>query len=373
MKVAGLSTFEGQRMAELQELLQYLMEMRGSDLYVKAGAPPHVRIDGRLHVAPFAPVDLAQTRLLAEEVVPAHRAEDLEHRGEVDFALSVSGVGRFRVHVYRQRGSLALVFRRVMPGIPSWEQLGLPPAIERVVADGRGLVLVTGPAGCGKTTTMNALVDHINESRAAHIVTIEDPVEYLHVDKQSIISQREVGTDTLDFGEAVRRALRQGPDVLVISDVNDLATLEAMLAAASTGHLVLATLPTSGAAETISWLIDFYPPHLHKQARHLLATALRAVVSQRLLERADGKGRTAAVELLVSTPKVYDCILDPDREAALERIIAEGEYHGMQTFDQALFQLFKDGLVSLRDALSVASQPEDLRIALQQAGLSPTY
>jgi twitching motility protein PilT len=363
----------GERVAELQELLQYLMEMRGSDLYVKAGAPPHVRIDGRLHMAPFAPIDVGQARLLAEDVVPAHRATDLEQNGEVDFALSVSGVGRFRVHVYRQRGSLALVFRRVMQGIPTWEQLGMPSVIERVISEARGLVLVTGPAGCGKTTTMNALVDHINESRAAHIVTIEDPVEYLHTDKQSIISQREVGTDTFDIADAVRRALRQGPDVLVVSDVPDLETLEAVLAASATGHLVLATLPTASAAETISWLVEFYPPHQHKQARHLLASALRAVISQRLLERADGKGRTAAVEILVNTPKVYDCIVNPDREAALARIVAEGEYHGMQTFDQALFSLFKDGLVSLRDALAVATQPEDLRIALQQAGLSPAY
>jgi twitching motility protein PilT len=359
--------------AELQELLQYLTEMQGSDLYVKAGAPPHVRIDGRLHTAPFAAVDLTQAKSLAEAVMPPHRTSALEDHGEADFALSVSGVGRFRVHVYRQRGSLALVFRRVIPGIPSWEQLGLPPVIERITTEGRGLVLVTGPAGCGKTTTMNALVDHINEHRAAHIVTIEDPVEYLHTDKQSIVSQREVGTDTFDIADAVSRVLRQGPDVIAVSDVRDRATLEALLAAASTGHLVIATLPTASAAETITWLIDFYPPHQHKQARHVLASALRGVISQRLLERADGKGRTAAVEVLVNTPKVYDCILDPEREVALERIVAEGEYHGMQTFDQALFGLFKDGLVSLRDALAVATQPEDLRIALQQAGLSPTY
>jgi len=359
--------------AELQELLQYLIEIRGSDLYVKAGALPHVRIDGRLHVAPFAPVDLGQTRLLAEEVVPSHRVSELEQRGEVDFALSVSGVGRFRVHVYRQRGSLALVFRRVMQGTPRWDKLGLPPVIERLTCEGRGLVLITGPAGCGKTTTINALVDHINETRAAHIITIEDPVEYLHTDKQSIISQREVGTDTFDVPDAVGRALRQGPDVLVVSDVREFTTLEAILSAAATGHLVIASLPTANAAETISWIVEFYAPHQHKQARHLVASALRGVISQRLLERADGKGRTAAVEVLINTPKVYDCIIDPEHGATLERIVAEGEYHGMQTFDQALFTLFKDGLVSLRDALAVATQPEDLRIALQQAGLSPAH
>ena len=360
-------------MAELQELLQYLMEMRGSDLYVKVGAPPHVRIDGRLQPTPFPPVDVAQTQALADEIVPPNRAAELEERGDLDYALSVPGVGRFRVHLYRQRGSLAIVFRRVVPGIPSWERLGLPPVVERLAAEESGLVLVTGPAGSGKTTTINALIDHINDHRAAHIITIEDPVEYLHTDKQSIISQREIGTDTANAADAVRRALRQGPDVLVVSVLADLETIEAVLAAASTGHLVLATLPTQNVAETVQRVIDFYAPHQQKQVRHLLASSLRAVISQRLLERADGKGRTAAVEVLINTPKVYDCIVDADRGSALERIVAEGEYHGMQTFDQALFTLFKDGLVSLRDALSVASQPEDLRIALQQAGLASAY
>jgi twitching motility protein PilT len=359
--------------ADLQELLQYLMEVRGSDLYVKVGTAPHVRIDGRLQAAPFPPVELVDSESLAVEIVPPARAAELAEHGELDYALSVSGVGRFRVHLYRQRGSLAIVFRRVIPGIPSWERLGLPPVVEKLAGEPHGLLLVTGPAGSGKTTTVNALIDHINEHRAAHIITIEDPVEYLHTDKQSIISQREIGTDTHDPAAALRRALRQGPDVLAVSELADLETVQAALAAASTGHLVIATLPTQSATETITRLIDFFPPYQHKQVRHLLASSLRAVISQRLLERADGKGRTAAVEVLVNTPKVYDCILDADRQSALERILAEGEYHGMQTFDQALFALFKDGMVSLRDALSVASQPEDLRIALQQAGLAPAY
>jgi twitching motility protein PilT len=349
------------------------MDMRGSDLYVKAGAPPHVRIDGKLQSTPFPVVDGAFTQALADEIVPRPRAQELDERGDLDFALSVSGVGRFRVHLYRQRGSLALVFRRVVPGIPSWERLGLPPIVERLAGEHAGLILVTGPAGAGKTTTINALIDHINQHRAAHIITIEDPVEYLHTDKQSIISQRELGTDSRDAAEAVRGALRQAPDVLAVSALNDRETVEAVLAAASTGHLVLATLPTQNAAETINRVVDFFPAEQQKQARHLLASGLRAVISQRLLERADGKGRTAAVEVLVNTPKVYDCIVDVDRLAVLDRIVAEGEYHGMQTFDQALFTLFKDGLVSLRDALSVASQPEDLRIALQQAGLASAY
>ena len=360
-------------MDDLETLLRELVEVGASDLYLKAGAVPHVRVDGRLQPIAFPAVEPAATARLAEAVVPASRRADLEARGEADFAFGISGVGRFRVHVYSQRGSLAIVFRRVMPGIPSWDSLGLPPIIERLTTETRGLVLLTGPAASGKTTTMNAIIDHINETRAAHIVMIEDPVEYLHTDKRSIISQREVGTDVHDVAETVRRLVRQAPDVLVVTDLPDLETIEAVLNSAATGHLVFATMPTASTTETITRIIDFFPPHQQKPARHLLASALRAVVSQRLLERADGKGRTAAVEVLVNTPKVYDCIVESDREAALERVLAEGEYYGMQTFDQALFTLYKDGLVSLRDALSVATQPEDLRIALQQAGLVSAY
>jgi twitching motility protein PilT len=359
--------------AELQELLKYLMEMRGSDLYVKVGSAPHVRIDGHLHPAPFPPLGPADTEALVRAIIPPGREAELASVGEADFAHSVAGIGRFRVHAYKQRGSLAIAFRRVMSGVPDWDRLSLPSVLEKITAEKRGLVLVTGSAGSGKTTTINAIVDHINETRAAHIITIEDPIEYLHSDKQSIVSQREVGTDTREVAEAVRRALRQGPDVLVVSDITDLPTLQAVLAAAATGHLVLATMPTTTTAETVTRIVDFYPPHQQKQARHALAAALRVVLSQRLLERADGKGRTAAFEVLVNTPKVFDCIIDPDRHVALERLIAEGEYHGMQTFDQALFDLFKEGLVSLRDTLSVAAQPEELRLQLQQAGLSTVH
>jgi twitching motility protein PilT len=359
--------------ADLQELLKYLMEMRGSDLYVKVGSVPHVRIDGHLHPAPFPPLGPSETEALVRAIIPPGREAELAAEGEADFAHSVGGVGRFRVHAYKQRGSLAVAFRRVMSGVPDWDRLSLPPVLEKITAEQRGLVLVTGSAGSGKTTTINAIVDHINETRAAHIITIEDPIEYLHTDKQSIVSQREVGTDTREVSEAVRRALRQGPDVLVVSEITDLPTLQAVLAAASTGHLVLATMPTTTTAETVTRIVDFYPPHQQKEARHALAAALKVVLIERLLERADGKGRTAAFEVLVNTSKVFASIIDPERHVALERLIAEGEYHGMQTFDQALFDLFKDGIVSLRDTLSVAAQPEELRLQLQQAGLSTIH
>jgi twitching motility protein PilT len=354
---------------ELSALLQHAMEVQGSDLYVKVGAPPQVRIDGRLQAAPFPTVEPADTETLTEDLVSPSRRIELDERGQVDLALSVSGIGRFRVHVYRQRGSLAIVFRRVLPGIPAWDRLGMPPIIERVAAEGGGLVVVAGPAGSGKTTTVNAVIDYINENRCAHIVTIEDPVEYLHPDKQSIISQREVGTDLADQAEGVHRSLRQSPDVLFVSDIGSRETMDGVLAAAGTGHLVLTTMATTSASDTLRRLLDFYPPHQQEAARQDIGRALRIVISQRLLERADGRGRTPAVEVLVNTPKVYECIVDPGRDAALERLVAEGQYYGMQSFDQALFTLYKDGMVSLRDAMAIASEPEDLRIQLQRAGL----
>jgi twitching motility protein PilT len=358
--------------ADLQELLRYLAEIRGSDLYVKVGSAPHVRVDGKLHPTPFPAHNASQTEALADSAVPARFLDTFRDTGEVAFALSVPGVGRFRTLVYRQRGSAALVFRRVVPGLPSWDRLGLPPVVERLIAEHHGLIVVSGTAGSGKTTSLNALVDLINETRSALVVTIEDPIEFLHADKRAMISQREVGTDVASTADAVRGAVRQSPDVLVISEIADEATAQAALTVAS-GHMVMTALPTGGAIETVQRLIDFFPPVAHHQVRQNLVSVLRGVVSQRLVERADGKGRIAAVEVLTNTPKVEECLLDGERDRDLLKIMADGEYHGMQTMDQALFALFKDGLVSLRDALAAARAPEDLRIAMQTAGLSPAY
>jgi twitching motility protein PilT len=264
---------------------------------------------------------------------------------------------------------LAIVFRRVLPGIPAWEQLGLPPVDERLTPETGGLVLITGPAGSGKTTTLNALVDRVNESRAAQIITIEDPIEFLHADKQSLVSQREVGSDTVSLVEGMRRATRQGADVIMVSDLPDLAALQVALDAAATGALVLSTLPTTGAADTVARIVEPFPEHQKRQTRRQLASVLRGIISQRLLERADGHGRVPAVEVVVNTPKVAECIEAADRGNDLARLIADGRYHGMQTFDQSLFDLARDGLVSLRDAIAAADEPEDLRIELQQAGV----
>ena len=354
----------------LAPLLSHLVEVRGSDLFLKAGCVPRVRIDGRLQAIPFAAPDPAAIDQLVRMLLPGSREDELAVSGATDFAVGVSGVGRFRVHVYRQRGTLGVVIRQVLPGIPTWERLGLPPIVDKLAAEGSGLVLVTGPAGSGKTTTLNAIVDHINEHRAVHIVTIEDPIEYLHTDKQSMVSQREVGSDTPSMAEGLHRALRQAPDVLVVGHLDDLDTLQAALGAVASGQLVLATVATTSARETITRLIERFAPHLQGQARHQLASAVRGVLSQRLLERADGRGRTAAVEVLMATPKVEDCIRQDGGEAGLAQLIADGRYHGMQGFDQALFALCREGLVSLRDALAAAIDPDELRMELQQAGLT---
>src|SRR5438270_733744 len=336
---------------------------------VSAGFDAH-RADGLLQSTPFDVVKGADTERMAFAIMPKERADEFMSHSEADFAHSVSGMGRFRVNVFRQRGSVGLVFRRVLPGTPSFEALGLPPVVRRLAEEPRGMILVTGPTGSGKTTTIAAMIDHINESKAVNIVTVEDPIEVLHPDKKSIVNQREIGTDTEDYGQAMKRVLRQDPDAIFIGEMRDPDTVWAALSAAETGHLVLSTLHTTDATETVNRIVDFFPPFQQKQVRLTLASSLRGVVSQRLLERADGTGRGPATELLVMTGRLFDRIVDPESSEAIEEIITEGEYYGMQTFDQSLFNLYKNGLVSLRDAMSVASHPHDFRIALQQAGLS---
>ncbi len=358
-------------MLELGDLLRYAVEQRGSDLHIKVGAVPHVRVDGHLIPGPFPVASPADTERIAAEVLPPPRAQEFEATGEADFAYSVAALGRFRVNVFRQRGSVGLVLRRVLPGTPSFETLGLPSVVRRLAEEPRGLILVTGPTGSGKTTTIAAMIDHINETRSVNVVTIEDPIEVLHADKKSIINQREIGSDTADYSEALRRVLRQDPDVIFIGEMRDTETVWAAHSAAETGHLVLSTLHTTNATETVNRIVDFFPPFQQKQIRLTLASSMKGVVSQRLLERADGKGRVPAVEVMVMTGRIFDRILEADDQETIEQVIAEGEYYGMQTFDQSLFNLFKNGLVTLRDALTTASHPHDFRIALQQEGLMP--
>jgi twitching motility protein PilT len=360
--------------AGLDELLSHLVDQRGSDLHVKVGSPPHVRVDGHLQPTPFSPPVAADVERMAYSILPPARADEFEATHEADFALSIHGLGRFRVNVYRQKGTVAIAVRRVLPGIPTFAALGLPDVVQRLAEEARGLVLVTGPTGSGKTTTVATMIDHVNETRAVNIVTIEDPIEVLHTDRRALVNQREIGSDTEGFGEALRRVLRQDPDVIFIGEMRDPETVWAALSAAETGHLVFSTLHTANTVETVNRIIDFFPPYQHRQIRLSLATSLRGVVSQRLLERADGKGRIPAVEVLVNTGRVFDRIVDPNLPGdSIEQIIDDGDYYGMQSFDQSLFALYRDGLVSLRDAVSAASNPHDFRVALQSAGLSTGF
>lgn len=355
---------------QLEALLRHLHEVRGSDLHLKPGSPPHVRIDGQLKRAPFEPPSPDLVATLARAVLDEPRLAELDERGEASSAVSVSGLGRFRVAVHRQRGSLAMVIRQVPPEIPELGSLGLPTQVDRFAEEERGLVLVTGSPGSGKTTTVAALLDRINKARSCHILTIEDPIEVLHADIEAIVTQREVGTDTASYAAALRSGLRQDADVIFVGELVDAATARAALTAAEVGHLVISTMRAAGATETVQRLIDLFPPAEQDQARHSLVGVLRGVVNQRLLDRADGKGRVAAVEILVGTSKVIDAIANPAGLGEIERLLSEGQYHGMQTLDQGLIELVRDGLVSTREALATSANPEDFRIALGAAGVS---
>ena len=361
----------------LDAILEAMLKIseRVSDLNFSVGRPPQVEVDGQLVSVNFPGLPRLtpyQTEMIVMHMLRNDRelTRTLMSNGSVDLSYSIPQKTRFRVNVFAQRGTYAIVLRVIPDDIPSLEGLKLPQELFNVSKLKNGIVLVTGPTGSGKTTTIAAMIDSINDTQARHIVTIEDPIEVLHADKRSLVNQREIGTDTEDYASALKRVLRQDPDVIFIGEMRDPETVGAALSAANTGHLVFSTLHTVNATETVNRIVDFFPPHQQRQVRLSLAGSLRGIISQRLLERVDGKGRIPAVEVLVATGRAFDKIVDPDETHELEQIIAEGEYYGMQTFDQSLFNLYKNGLVSLRDAMSVASHPHDFRIALQQAGLS---
>jgi twitching motility protein PilT len=350
-------------------LLHALASTGGSDLHVKVGSAPRVRVDGRLRKLQVPDLRPNDTEHMVAEVLPEDLVDEFRRTHEADFAFSVSGVGRFRVNAFQARGTFGLVFRRVSVGAQTLAELGLPEVVGELALEPRGLVLVTGPTGSGKTTTLASMVDLINSYREVNIVTIEDPIEILHHDKKAIISQREVRQDTADFTVALRAAMRQDPDVILVGEMRDVETVRAALSAAETGHLVLSTLHTIDAAESVNRIVDFFPPHEQKQIRIALAQALRGIVSQRLVRKADGSGRRPAIEVLVNTGRTAEAILDPSTAPPLLDLIREGEYYKMQTFDQHLFRLVKDGTVSYDEALSVASNPQDLTVELRGAGV----
>lgn len=350
-------------------LLHALASSKGSDLHCKVGSAPRLRVDGRLRRLQVPDLRPEDTQHMVEQVLPVELVERFAATNEADFAYSLSGVGRFRVNTFRARGTLGLVFRRVAMGAQTLEDLGLPEVLGELALEPRGLVLVTGPTGSGKTTTLASMVDLINTYKEVNVVTIEDPIEILHKDKKAIVSQREVGYDTADFTVALRAAMRQDPDVILVGEMRDVETVRAALSAAETGHLVLSTLHTIDASETINRIVDFFQPFEQKQIRGALSQALRGIVSQRLVRRADGTGRVAVVEVLVNTGRTAEAIVDPFNSPPLEDLINEGEYYKMQTFDKHLFRLVQDGLVTYEDACSVASRPQDLTVELRAAGV----
>ncbi|HEY1988631.1 MAG TPA: PilT/PilU family type 4a pilus ATPase [Acidimicrobiales bacterium] len=358
---------------DLDRLLGLLAELDGSDLHVKAGAAPRVRVAGALRPLLDAPRFTAEETLeIAESMMQPAILEHFRKFREADFAYSVPGMGRFRVNAYYQRSSVAMALRLVRTNAATVADLGLPETVTRMAEEQRGLVLVTGPTGSGKTTTLAAMVDHINHTRSCHVVTIEDPVEFLHADDLAAIDQREVGFDTDSFSSAMRVVLRQDPDVILVGEMRDLETVSAALTAAETGHLVLSTLHTTDATETINRIVDFFPPYQQSQTRVSLAASLKGIVCQRLVPMADGKGRVPAIEVLVSNGRVQQAIIDPTDGTDIATIIADGEYYGMTTFDQSLAGLVSDGVIEISDAMNNATNPHDLKVILERRGIIQT-
>ena len=354
----------------LNALLRELNRLDGSDLHLKAGSPPKVRVNGALlSVHGTEVLTDAATAEIAAAIVPDRVAEEFETTNEADFSYEGDDVGRYRVNAFRQRGSVALVMRRISADVATADVLGLPDVVVKLAEHHRGLILVCGPTGSGKTTTLAAMIDHINETRDASIITLEDPIEVLHPDKRCSVNQREIGIDTLDLKRAMRAAMRQDPDVILVGEMRDEATVSAALSAAETGHLVLSTLHTIDATETVNRIVDFFSPHQQHQVRHQLAGALVGAVCQRLVPTSDGHGRCASLEVLVNNGRVAQCIVDPGLTATLPEIIAEGSYYGMRTFDQSLVELFADGRVSLTAAVAASSKPHDMKVLMQREGL----
>jgi twitching motility protein PilT len=355
---------------DIDVALRTLIYGRGSDLHLKVGSAPRIRVDGTLRAIEGAPPLQPDDTVGAVEAMLRDEAKLREFKSEreVDFSYEIEGLARFRVNAFHQRGTVSIVVRAIPVDIRTIDDLSLPPVVRELASQERGIVLVTGTTGSGKSTTLAAMIDHINTTMSKHVVTIEDPIEFLHQDKRSVINQREVGLDTGSFKRALRRVLRQDPDVILIGEMRDEETVHTALSAAETGHLVFSTVHTVDAAETVNRLIDFFPPHMHQQVRAMLAGTLQGVISQRLVPSVDGRGRVATCEILRSTGRVKDMIMDHEQTGRLPEVIEQGGYYGMQTFDQALFAHLKAGRVSQQDALHFASSPHDFKLLVAADG-----
>jgi twitching motility protein PilT len=358
-----------QGMFDVEGALRELIQKGGSDLHLKVGSGPLYRVNGELSMdrsgEPLTGEDTegALRALLSDDAKLAEFSE--EH--EVDFSFEITGVARYRINAFRQRGLVSMACRAIPHRISTIEELSLPPVVSELAEEERGIVLLTGTTGSGKSTTLAAMIDHMNHTMSKHIVTIEDPIEFVHEDKRSVINQREVGMDTASFKRALRRVLRQDPDVILVGEMRDEETVQTALSAAETGHLVLSTIHTVDATESINRMLDFFPPHQHSQARSMIAGTIKGVISQRLVPGADG-GRVAVCEILRMTGRVRDMIVDPSQTGKLVEVITSGGYYGMQTFDQALFGHVKAGRVTFEDAMHVASSPHDFKLLMQADG-----
>ncbi len=355
---------------DLNEILKIAIKGGASDIHLKSGLPPMFRVDGALvplkNGERLTPDEIQKTAI---SIMNPLQKERFEETREVDLAYGIAGLGRFRVNCFQQRGSVGVVFRVIPFGVKSIENLFLPKVIERIALENRGLVLVTGTTGSGKSTTLAAMIEYINANRTCHIMTIEDPIEFLIRDRRSIVNQREIGVDTQSFSTALRSALRQDPDVILVGEMRDFETIETAITAAETGHLVMSTLHTLDATETINRIISVFPPYQQKQVRLQLAAILRAVVSQRLVPRADGKGRVPALEVMITTSLIRECISDKDRTKEIADAIAKGfTTYAMQSFDQSLMQLVKQELVTYEEALKHVSNPDDFALRFRGIG-----
>ncbi len=355
-------------MKAIRELLLEMGQRQASDLHIKAGSPPILRVHGSLIPIEEANLSPQNTEAMAADIMDPEQFQRFTDSNEIDFAYSAPELGRFRVNAFRQRGSISMAIRAVSTVIPSFESLHLPDAISKLALQPRGLVLVTGVTGSGKTTTLAAMIDHINRTQRRHIVTIEDPIEVLHRDQLSIINQRELGIDTESYASALKYVLRQDPDVILIGEMRDSETASAALTAAQTGHLVMSTLHTIDATETINRIIDLFPVYQQKQIRIMLAGSLQGIISQRLLTRASNDGRVPAVEILLATTRIRDFILNPEETSMVGDAIKEGAYYGMQTFDQALLGLYEEGLITLESAMEAARNAHDFKLLVHQSG-----
>jgi twitching motility protein PilT len=356
----------------VNDLLKIAVDSGASDLHLKVGSYPMMRVRGMLMpVVEDRRLEHDDLVSMSAAVLPTNVREKFKENHEVDLAYSVAGLGRFRCNAFQQRGTVGMIFRVIPMRVSTVDELTLPAVLKKIASEERGLVLVTGTTGSGKSTTLAALINHINETRTAHVMTVEDPIEYLHRDNRSIINQREIGADTNSFSQALRSALRQDPDVILVGEMRDYETIETALLAAETGHLVFSTLHTLDATETINRIIAVFPPHQQKQIRIQLASVLKSVISQRLIPKADGKGRAPAVEVLISTAFIRDAIMDKEKTHLIHSAIAQGtSQYGMQTFDQSIFSLFEQGLISYEEALRWASNVDEFKLKVQ--GISTT-